>query len=98
MDKNKSIPTNQVITEWYDAMDAMSVNVSPTASTLLQAVLDQYDIQQRDRDVWQEFLRTDIDELPMFYSSLTDEERNIVDSRRASSWRDARSSKELLKG
>jgi hypothetical protein len=64
----------------------------------LQAVLDQYDIQQRNRDVWQEFLRTDVDELPMFYSSLTDEERNIIDARRASSWRDARSSKELLKG
>lgn len=98
MDKNKTIPTNRVITEWYEAMDVMSVNVSPTASTLLQAVLDQYDIQQRNRDVWQEFLRTDVDELPMFYSSLTEEERGIIDARRASSWRDARSSRELLKG
>ena len=97
MSKNKTISTSRIITEWYDAMDAMNAHVSPTAATILQAVLEQYDIQERSRDVWQEFQRLAIDELPAFYATLTDEERAIIDRKRAESWRTAQSKKVLLK-
>jgi hypothetical protein len=96
---NKDIVTSsQVVTEWYEAMDVMAVHVPPMATTILHAVLDRYEIHEAERDVWQTFLRLDIDELSVFYASLTDEERAYVDRKRAESWRNIKVSRELLKG
>ena len=102
---SKTIET-QIISEWYDAMDAQNVTVPPMAATLLQSVLHEFKLQRADRDVWQEFLIKSFDELYAWYMSLTDDERGIIDRRRAELWRDCRqknvehndTQKELLRG
>lgn len=95
---SKSIET-QIISEWYDALEAHNVKVPPMAATLLQSVLLEFNLQRQERDIWQEFLTKNVDELYQWYMTLNDDERAIVDRHRAESWRQARKSKrEILQG
>ena len=95
---SKSIET-QIISEWYDALEAYNVKVPPLATTLLQSVLLEFNLRRQDRDIWQDFLTKNLDELYQWYMTLNDDERAIVDRGRAESWRQAQKSKrEILQG
>jgi hypothetical protein len=99
MSKSDPIKSSRIIKEWYEAMDVMSVHVPAIATTMLHSILDEYEIYPSTQDVWQQFLRLDIDDVAVFYASLSEEDKSIIDRNRANAWRETRTaSRELIKG
>ena len=55
MSKQKEISPEDIMQQWYDAMDKENVGVQPKCSTILGAILSKYKIVPGKKDIWAEY-------------------------------------------
>jgi hypothetical protein len=71
--ENKHVST--IINEWYDAMGQNNISVQPKATTLLNSILMNYQIELKPkRDVWKQFLTLKAGDFDAWYKGLTADE------------------------
>lgn len=74
--------TNEIINDWYELLQDNHVGVQPKAATLLKQVLDRYDIKEKDRDVWGEFMSVRAGDFDHWYKTLTSDQQAELEVRR----------------
>tara|TARA_R110001583_G_scaffold138466_2_gene290072 strand:- start:28 stop:366 length:339 start_codon:yes stop_codon:yes gene_type:complete len=75
----------QIIDEWYKAMDTNGISVQPRASTILGTILAKYNIQPKKHaevDLYEQYMNTKGGEFHAFWSSLSNDEKAYVESKR----------------
>jgi hypothetical protein len=75
-----------IMQEWYDAMEKANVQVQPKTSTMLGQILTKYDIQPKQRpskeDLFDQYMNTKGGDWDAFWSRLSAEEKEYIESRR----------------
>ncbi len=102
MNKQTNFSPEDIMQEWYNAMDKEKVGVQPKCATMLGTILAKYKITLNGdrRDIWAEAMTIKGGDFPKWYDSLNDAEKKEyeVGRRRASELHDPRNKKTLLKG
>lgn len=75
--------TSEIINDWYELMQDNHVGVQPKAATLLKQVLDRYVIEDKQRNVWDEFMTIKAGEFDSWYRSLTSHQQTELNVRRS---------------
>ena len=76
--------TSEIIEDWFSMLRDNHVGVQPKATTLLKNVLDRYEIQPKDKDVWNEFMSVKAGEFDVWYNGLM--RKLFVNSQNDKSW------------
>ncbi len=75
-----------IMKEWYEAMEKANVQVQPKTSTMLGQILTKYDIQPKQRpskeDLFDQYMNTTGGEWESFWSRLSEDEKEYIESRR----------------
>ena len=75
-----------IMQEWYEAMEKANVQVQPKTSTMLGQILTKYDIQPKQRpnkeDLFDQYMNTKGGDWEAFWSGLSIDEKEYIESRR----------------
>ena len=75
-----------IMQEWYEAMDKANVQVQPKTSTMLGQILTKYDIQPKailsNEDLFNQYMNTKAGDWQSFWSALSAEQKEYIESRR----------------
>tara|TARA_R100001443_G_scaffold57106_2_gene68004 strand:+ start:423 stop:734 length:312 start_codon:yes stop_codon:yes gene_type:complete len=71
----------QIMEEWYSTMEKDNISVQPKASTILGTILAKH-LNNGKEDVFDRYMNTKAGEFDTFWSTLTQQEKNYVESKR----------------
>ncbi len=87
--KEKAMKTDyvaEIMQKWYDVMSKNNVQVQPKTSTMLGTILAEYDVKPKTKptkeDLFNEYMNTKAGDHDAFWSKLTQQEKNYIESRR----------------
>ena len=82
MSKDNVDKVTQIMDEWYTAMGKNGISVQPKASTILGTILAKH-MNDNTEDAYTRYMNTPGGEFDTFWSSLSNDEKEYVESKRA---------------
>ena len=80
MSKEKDLVV-QIMNEWYKAMEKNNISVQPKASTILGTILAKH-LTDGEQDVFDQYMNTKGGDWEAFWSGLSIDEKEYIESRR----------------
>jgi len=82
----KKDSVTEIMQKWYDVMNKNNLQVQPKTSTMLGTILAEYDIKPKSKptkeDLFDQYMNTKAGDWERFWSGLSKEEKNYIESRR----------------